>query len=636
MTLRIAQRKALVALLLVLLAAAAYEPVLRCGFVEYDDTDYVTENLKIQNGLTPSSITWAFTTGHAANWHPLAWLSHMLDVQVYGLHPAGHHVTNVVFHALNTLLLFLLLMRMTGACWRAAVVAALFALHPTHVESVAWVSERKDVLSTFFGLLSLWAYAKYAGEKSSTVPGAPSLYLLALVMFALSLMSKPMLVTLPFLLLLLDFWPLARLRPPLLNPKSWMPLVLEKIPFFLLSGISSVVTFLVQRAGGATVSTTEFSPGARLANVLVAYVRYLGKLFWPADLAVFYPRPAQWPPWQVVGSALILLLITAFVLRFAPGRRYLPMGWFWFLGTLVPVIGLVQVGEQSMADRYAYIPSIGIFIAVVWGVSEFVSARKPLRFLMSAAAVCALAAGFAGTWRQAESWQTTETLFRQAVKATTDNPTAQEALASALSNAGNLDEAKQHILEALRLKPDFPEAIITYSVILSRQGDYAGARKQLGEVLRRGSRDPNAHFALAQACASSGDVTEAIRQYREGLRLKPENSDALNNLAWILATQADPTLRNGAEAVQLAQNACELTHHRRPMLIGTLAAAYAEAGRYSDAVATAQKARELALAEGKKELADKNQELLELYQAGKPYHEPAQPAAVTSPAPAAP
>lgn len=631
MTLRTAQKKVLLALLLGLLAATAYLPASRCGFVDYDDTDYVTENLKIQDGLTLPGVTWAFSTGHAANWHPLTWLSHMLDVQFYDLSPMGHHLTSLAFHAVNSALLFLLLMQFTGALWRSAFVAALFALHPTHVESVAWVSERKDVLSTFFALLSLWAYAKYAEKKARSTPHAWRFYLLALALFVLGLMSKPMLVTLPFLFLLLDFWPLGRLQSSLFKPKAVAPLLVEKTPFFLLAAISSVATFLVQHAGGATVSTTQFSLGGRVSNVLVSYVRYLGKLFWPDNLAVFYPRPAEWPWWQVGGSAAILVLITGFVLRFALTRGYLAVGWFWFLGTLVPVIGLVQVGEQAMADRYAYIPSIGIFIAVVWGIEEVVRPYKPLKLIVTAGAICALAAFFLGTWQQIRHWETTETLFRHAVLVTTDNPTAEEALASALSNAGKLDDAEHHSLNALRAKPDFPEAIITYAVVLARQGRLAEARAQLTDVLRRGSKDANVHFALAQAYASSGDIAQAIQQYQAGLRLKPENADALNNLAWIRAANADPTFRNGEDAVQLAQKACELTRYRRPIMLGTLAAAYAEAGRFPDAVAMAQKAHDLCLAKGQKELADKNQELLQSYEAGKPYHEAAQTNALPLP-----
>jgi tetratricopeptide (TPR) repeat protein len=359
-----------------------------------------------------------------------------------------------------------------------------------------------------------------------------------------------------------------------------------------------------------------------VANVLVSYVRYLGKLVWPADLAVFYPRPAHWPAWQVAGSALVLVLLTLLAARLLARARYVPVGWCWFVGTLVPVIGLVQVGEQAMADRYTYLPSIGFFILIAWGAEEFARRNKLLERLTTAAALCALAALLGATRTQTRCWQNTETLFRQAVAATRDNPTAQEALGSTLSETGNLPEAERHCLEALRLRPDFTEAEIAYATILARQGRFAEARPRLAEVLRRNPRDANDHFSLAQALNLIGDTIQAIAQYREGLRLKPDHSDALNNLAWIRAAHANPAFRDGEEAVRLAQRACELTRYQRPIMIGTLAAAYAEAGRFDEAIATAQKARALAAASGEKALADKNQRLLELYQAHQPYHEP--------------
>ncbi len=632
MTPGIAQKKLLVVLLLCALTAIAYWPLARSGFVDYDDTDYVTENLKIQDGLTASGVAWAFTTSHAANWHPVTWLSHMLDIQVYDLHPLGHHLTSLAFHVLNSALLFLLLSLMTGAFWRSAFVAALFALHPAHVESVAWVAERKDVLSTFFGLLAIWSYARYA---MATPPASRKklFYVLSLLLFALGLMSKPMLVTLPFVLLLLDFWPLGRIHTPPISSKTLAPLLIEKIPFLLLTVASSIVTFLVQHAGGATVSTAQLPLAARGANVLVSYIRYLGELFWPTNLAVFYPRPTEWPVWQIAGSASLLAVLTALALRAALSRRYLTVGWFWFLGTLVPVIGLVQVGDQSIADRYTYIPSIGIFIAGAWGAEEIARRHASFKVPFSAGAICVLAGFLFLTQRQAQVWTSTETLFRHAVEVTADNFMAEEALASALSNEGKLDEAGQHCLAALQIRPDFPEATTTYAVVLTRQGRATEALARLGELLRRNPQDASAHFALAQACAIAGDVPEAIKQYYAGLHLTPENADALNNLAWIRAANANPAFRDGREAVQLAQKACELTRYRRPIFIGTLAAAYAEAGRYQDAVNAAQKARDLFLAEGKQDSADQNAGLMALYQKGSAYHEPPSTNSIAPPPP---
>ena len=666
-----ALQKLLLGLLLCFTALLAYWPAARCGFVNFDDTDYVTENFQVQTGLTLKGLAWAFRTGHAANWHPLTWLSHMLDAQLYGLQPAGHHLTSLCLHLANTVLLFLLFNRMTGALWRSALVAALFALHPTHVESVAWVSERKDVLSGFFFMLTLLAYARYAeksvvsdqlsviSNQSSVVRSreeggkgqetesslthhapritlhAPRPYLLSLTFFALGLMSKPMLVTLPFVLLLLDYWPLQRsqsasrsLKPPArkFHPSSFIfhPLLLEKLPFFLLSALSSAVTYAVQHAGGATVSTAELSLPGRVANVLVSYVRYLGKLVWPADLTVFYPRPAQWPAWQVAGSALVLALLTLLAARLLSRARYVPVGWCWFLGTLVPVIGLVQVGEQAMADRYTYLPSIGLFILIAWGTEEIARRSHRLKLLTWAGALCALAALLVATRAQTRHWQNTETLFRQAVAVTKDNPMAQEVLGSALSETGNLPEAEFHCLEALRLRPDFPDAEIAYAAILARQGKFAAARTRLAAVLRKHPREASAYFSLAQAFNLSGDTAQAINQYREGLHLQLDHPDALNNLAWIRAAHSNPAFRNGGEAVQLAQRACELTRYQRPIMVGTLAAAYAEAGRFDEAIATAQKACALARTTGQEDLAVKNQKLLDLYQAHQPYHEPAE------------
>ncbi len=642
----LAQHKLLFSLLLGLLLLLAYWPATRCGFVDFDDSDYVTDNPQVQAGLTWGGVAWAFRTSHASNWHPLTWLSHMLDAQLYDLRPAGHHLTNLLFHLANTLLLFLLFNRMTGAPGRSAFVAALFALHPLHVESVAWVSERKDVLSTFFLMLTLLAYARYVECEMRNAkcgimqPGAGTTqyvsrftfhvsryYLLSLLFFALGLLSKPMLVTLPCVLLLLDYWPLCRFEfnPQRPRLKPVVPLLVEKLPFFLLSGLSSVITFVVQHGGGATVSIAELPMTGRFANVLVAYVRYMGKLLWPGDLAVFYPRPEQWPIWQVVGSALILVLLTLLALRLLSGARYVAVGWFWFVGTLVPVIGLVQVGEQAIADRYTYIPYIGLFLVIAWG-GEALARRAGLpRILVGSAAALGLGILAVLTRQQAAYWQTTETLFRRTLAVTTDNPMARETLANALLQAGKLDEAAQHCLEALRLRPDFTEAQTTWATILARQGRLAEARDRLAAVLQKNPGDANAHFSLAQALAHNGDTAEAIHHYREGLKSKPDNTTALNNLAWIRAAHADPAFRNGDEAIQLAQRACDLTRYQRPIMVGTLAAAYAEAGRFQEAVTTAEQARDLALAAGQKEVAEKNQQLLERYQARQPYHEPAAP-----------
>ena len=701
------QEKLLFCLFLGLLTGFAWWPVARCGFVALDDSTYVTGNAQVQGGLTLEGLGWAFRTAHSANWHPLTWLSHMLDVQLYGLQPAGHHLTNLVLHLAATLLLFLLFSQMTGALWRSALVAALFALHPLHVESVAWVSERKDVLSALFFMLTLWAYGRYArksesldpkaeirGNGSQSTMAAPNselrasiFYLLSLLCFALGLMSKPMLVTVPFILLLLDYWPLGRFTvhgpqstvhgpqsivhssspesgatPHALARKSQIVyrisqlLLREKLPFFLLAAISSAVTYAVQHSGGAVMSTVELPLSGRMANALVSYARYAAGTFWPVNLACFYPRPEHWPAWQVAGAALLLVAITGLVLWRLSSHRYMATGWFWFLGTLVPVIGLVQVGEQARADRYTYIPSIGLFVLVAWGLGDLASRWPRLKPWLAAASALALTALVAVSRGQIPYWQNSEALFRHALAVTRDNQWVHCLLADTLADAGNFDEAEVHCREALRLKPGFPEVEILHARILVRGKKHDQAIAVLSQVVQQNPADPVAHytlgsvfsqkgdlsrasehyrraldlkpayaearFHLASLLAQQGDVPGAIEEYRQGLRWQPDDPEALNNLAWIRAANANAALRNGNEAVQLARRACELTRYQNPMLAGTLAAAYAEAGRFDEAVATAQKARDQALASDRKELADRNQELLELYRSRQAYHEP--------------
>jgi Flp pilus assembly protein TadD len=653
MKLELRQKRLLLCLLLGLLSLLAYWPVAHCEFVGIDDPAYITENPKVQAGLTLDGVAWALRTGHAGNWHPVAWLSHMLDAQLYGLQPAGHHLTSLCFHLANTLLLFLLFNRMTGALWRSALVAGLFALHPLHVESVAWVSERKDVLSAFFGFLSLLAYVRYAAVPSQGIGDmrqemgdrgldagagftqhatrntqyASLFYLLSLSCFALGLLSKPMLVTLPFVLLLLDYWPLRRLSFPSLQLSTTplLRLVIEKLPFFLLSALSSAITYTVQHAGGAVMTTAELSLPGRIANVLVAYLSYLEKLIWPAGLAFFYPRPDQWPAWRVAGAVVVLVAISLLALRWVSGRRYLAVGWLWFLGTLVPVIGLVQVGEQAIADRYTYLPYIGLFVMAAWGAEELVRRSSALKTLIVSAAVAALAALLLVTLHQVPYWRTSEVLFRRALAVTQDNPTAQCLLGRALFKAGKLEEAEGHLLEALRLEPQDADLQLDCATVMAREGKFAEAVARFSEILRQRPGNADAHFALASIFAQQGDTGRAIDQYREGLKSRPDDPDALNNLAWIRAANSNAVFRNGAEAVQLARRACELTGNQKPMILGTLAAAYAEAGQFEPAVATAQKARDLALVSGQHELAAKNQRLLELYQSHQAYHEPVTP-----------
>ena len=517
--------------LLALVTLIAYWPVTAHKFVHLDDHQYLYENPHVTPGLTWSGVLWAFQSGYAGNWHPLTWISHMGDCQLYGLNPAGHHLTNLLFHLANTLLLFLLLQRMTGSLWTSAFVAAFFAWHPLHVESVAWASERKDVLSTFFFLLTLWAYVRYA-ELQRHVPAsnntqhatrntpppprtthhAPRYYLLSLFLFALGLMSKPMLVTLPFLLLLLDFWPLQRLRlpalqgsrskvqgpafdvpAPALTPHSstlW-PLLREKLPFFALALAASVVTYLVQRTSGAVSSFESLPFQSRVANALVVYVRYLSQTLCPAHLAAIYPYSRHLPVGSIIAAAVLLTGLSAFFLLRANRHPFLIVGWLWWLGTLVPTIGLVQVGSQSMADRYMYIPAIGLFLLIAWGLSALFDPWPHKRKFLAAAGVLALAGCLACTRSQLKYWQDSDTLFRHAIAVTTDNYIAYDGLGSALDALGKPDEALACFSESVRLKPHYSD------------GQYQSRHRPLAARPTRRSRPPS------------------HRRHRERSRLRP-------------------------------------------------------------------------------------------------------------------
>ncbi|MGD0259054.1 MAG: tetratricopeptide repeat protein [Verrucomicrobiota bacterium] len=986
------RRTILICGLLAVLALTAFWRVTHNDFIKLDDRQYVTENPHVQGGFTWENVKWAFQAGYASNWHPVTWLSHTLDVRIFGLRPGWHHLINLLLHTANAILLFLVLNRMTGAVCRSAVVAALFAVHPLHVESVAWVAERKDVLSTFFFILTLSAYARYAAGRRPGSEGSGRLgrngrlgeaslpsrlwYVATLGLFALGLMSKPMLATLPFVLLLLDFWPLGRSAEwgmrgaesgGSARGRGWAGLVAEKVPFFVLAAGSSVLTFLAQ-AKGHNVSI-GLPLGSRIANAIASYLKYLGKTVWPADLAVFYPHPDirypvshQWAGWKIALAALLLIAITVWALFRARRQPWFAVGWFWYLGTLVPVIGIIQVGGQALADRYTYIPLIGVFICLTWGAADSLASLRPggrdvspkgpfspapdgislgrlgeasllsgAQVLLAAAGILAVTGCVLATQRQVKYWRNNLTLFEHALSVTANNAVAHYNIGTELEDQGNYDaavahfrtaleydpsyadahcslgfalhalgkvddaleqyqaairlkpwhaqartslgailwmrgqreaafeqyaealrlkpdlaqahynlgialtalgrfpEATTHLAEAVRLKPDYPEARTRLSQALFKQGNLAEAeaamrevvrlyptnaeaRVNLGDLLRLLGRRDEAlgryaealrlqpdyavahydigtilleqgkpaeaatHFAeatrqkpdgalafegLGRALALQGKFAQAAPQFREAVRLcptnaeiqvnlgdalmltgqsneaaasfaaalrlepdlaernvkqgkaladqgqldaalgrfmtaaclKPEDADAhenlglcfarlgkpdeaaahfeevvrlrpnaqayyelgrvqltqaktreaaasyqeavklgpnwpaaLNNLAWILATASDPQLRDGAEAIKLATRACTLTEFKEAVLVGTLAAAYAESGQFQEAVLTAERARELAASAGKKELAEKNRQLVELYRSGKPYHETLSPA----------
>ena len=550
-----AKQETLLSLLLFVVVVIVFLPALRNGFVHYDDPLYVTANAQVQKGLTWDGILWAFHSTVAANWHPLTMLSHMLDCQLFGLKPWGHHATSVLLHAANSALLFLLLRRMTGSTWRSLFVAALFGLHPLRVESVAWIAERKDVLSTFFGLLSLLAYVAYAKEKAEKKYSVFSVqcsvsrrwYCAALAFFALGLMSKPMLVTWPFLMLLLDYWPLGRsgecgVRSAELDGGGFRPagrgrLVWEKIPFFGLAAAASVITFLVQKQGGAVETMARLPLAARVENALVAYGRYLGKFFWPENLSVVYLYPARWPVLEICLFALLLLGISILVVILRRKRPWLITGWFWFAGTLVPVIGLVQVGERLMADRYTYVPLIGIAVIVAWSGQELTQwwrSTVAIRAGLAAAVIvpCALL-----TRRQISYWHDGESLFRHAIAATEDNYVAHLSLGLALVSQGRFDEAISHYREALRLRPDFTRVPGHLAVALANQGKLDEALIQFQEAARREPGAAPAHYNLGSALFKKGRLDEAINQFREALRLNPDYPEAHCNLGAALGTQ---------------------------------------------------------------------------------------------------
>jgi protein O-mannosyl-transferase len=632
------------AVLLALVTVALYWPAASHDFVNYDDDLYVTDNPQVMCGLTWESLKWAWLNPVAANWHPVTVLSHMTDCQVFGLKPWGHHLTNVLLHAFTAALVFALLQQATGARWRSLFVAALFAVHPLRVESVAWVAERKDVLSGCFGLLALIFYTRYAqrsvisnqrpatGSQSPKVAGPNSgprtrdhrllindhrllFYLLSLFCFALGLMSKPMLVTWPFVMLLLDYWPLGRMqdvapadtqhpssvavlrsvdtttstdhvsrftfRAP---PGTLMRLVTEKIPFFVLAALASVMTFVVQQHGGAMKGVENLPLSIRCGNALISYGRYLGKLFWPADLAVFYWHPGHWPPGKVLLTGGMILGLS--VLLWLQRRRFpaLLVGWLWFLGTLVPVIGLVQVGKQAMADRYTYLPSLGVLILAIWGAHELTRRWRHSAMALSAAGCAAFFLCFALTRQQIGYWTDSETLFRHALAVTGSNYVVQKFLGDALDKKGQLDEAISHYQEALRLKPDDALVYNNLGVAFDKKGLGEDAIRQYREIIRLEPDRPFPHYNLGNALLRKGLIDEAIEQYQEALRLKPDYADAHNNLGNALGSkgQTEAAIEHYRQAIRLKPED-GITHNN-------LAAALDKLGQTKEAIIQYQEA----------------------------------------------
>jgi Tfp pilus assembly protein PilF len=525
-----------IALGLVAVTFTVYAQVANHQFIILDDNRYIRENPMVNHGLTLTGIAWAFTTFHAANWHPLTWLSHMLDSQIFGLNAGGHLLVNALIHASNTLLLFLFLRRVTGAKWQSAIVAALFALHPLHVESVAWAAERKDTLSTFFGLLSLVAYARYVETPSW------KRYTLVAVALTLGLMAKPMLVTWPFVLLLLDYWPLRRFQwQRATGPKGFVralaPLVREKLPLFCLAAASMVITFIAQSHGGAVRTFVQVPVSLRLSNAVVSCAKYLFRTVWPWDLAVYYPFSRTGVPlWELVCAIVLLTVITVFVLRQARERPYLLMGWLWFVGTLIPVIGLVEVGGAAMADRYYYVPSIGLFIALVFGLSDLAHAFRIDRVIMGTLTVVALSILACLTAVQIGRWRNSETLFQYTSSLIPDNRMIENNLGTILGESGKYDQAAAHFAKALRTEPDFLEVIgdadirENLGLLMAHEGRLPEAVEQLNEALRLNPNSAEAHTTLGVVLLRSGKAEDSIPHFLAALRLKPDWALARDNL----------------------------------------------------------------------------------------------------------
>lgn len=818
----------LIIIAIIIATLAAYWPMRSNGFVEFDDAVYITNNPNITGGITPQSFTWAFTKSYASNWHPLTWLSHMLDYRLFGLNPLGHHLVGLLIHILNALLLFWIMYALTGSIWPGAFVAAVFALHPLQVESVAWAAERKNLLGGLFWLLTMAAYIRYAKR-----PGLGR-YILVFIVFALAIMAKPMVVTLPFALLLLDYWPLERLKlghsadTPALNEtnqqkKSVLWLITEKIPMLALSAFSCVMTIIAQKSEGSVIALERIPLNYRIANVFTSYIRYIGKLFWPNRLPIYYSDPnVNLLDFKVIACAVLLILITAISVYTARRRKYVIVGWLWYIGTLVPMIGLVQVGLQAMANRYMYISILGLLIIIAWLVKDIVVKWPRLKIVVIILAAAALTSSVIITYNQVKHWKNAITLFGYALEVTNDNALAENNYGCALSEAGRFDEAELHFKKAIQILPTFadtydnlgkiylkqrkPEQALDYfnevlkynnnsaeahfklavalgmqnkyneaikhlrkaleinpslpeihntlgmalvavgktdeavsqfeqdlkqnensieaqynmavalgiqnkyseaikhlDIVLKLNPDYADARNRMALALLASGRPGEAvthlyrllqqsgdsaeiHFKLAMAFSmlkqydeaikhfiqvlgldpnypevhnkmglallGAGRTNEAVTQLTEALQtsknpsevyynlgtaysllkkhdlaiqnltkaveLNPNNISALNNLAWALATIGDEFIKD-PKAIDYARHACEITGYSQPNLLDTLAASYAAAGRFDQAVKTAQKAIDLAKIEGQNELAGEIQQRLELYKAGKPY-----------------
>jgi Flp pilus assembly protein TadD len=652
-------------LVLALISLAVFGQTIRYNFVNFDDDLYVYDSRAIKAGLTTKGIAAAFTTPHARNWHPLTTISHMLDCQLYGLNAGRHHATNMLLHTFAVLLLFRVLQQMTSSIWKSSLVAALFAVHPLHVESVAWVSERKDVLSAVFFFLMLSAYTSYARGPSV------GRYLLVAGLFGAGLMSKAMLVTAPVILLLLDYWPLRRTAGRKTKSKHRTValsghtspvsrLILEKVPFFVLAAGACVVTFVVQKRAVGAIPPLPLP--WRVENAVVSYLIYVWQTLWPTRLAVFYPHPNDTlTVWEVILASGLLVTITLTAILFRSKRPYLFTGWLWYLVMLVPVIGLVQVGEQGHADRYTYLPHVGLFLLMVWGVADVIQPHRSIWRFAAVTAPVIIVALAATAYIQTSYWRNSESLWTHALAVTSNNDFAHNNLgylcidsgnlneaishfeaaamirhnkthkhynvgsafvemnlADALARKGESDEAMVHYQESIRLEPNYADAYYNRGNLLLAKGNIDDAIADWEKTLQLQPNDADAHTCLGNALLRKGSLNEAIAHYQTALALAPDDPHSRNNLAWILATSSDDKIRDGGKAVEFAQQAVAISGGREPQFIRTLAAAYAESGRFSESIAAAQQAAMIANMQGKRRLANNLEKDLLLYRAYLP------------------
>jgi len=665
---------------LLLAVVAVFGQTIGFDFVNFDDNLYVYDNPNLAKGLSVEGVAWAFSATEANNWHPLTWLSLLLDYSLFGRNAWGYHLMNVLLHAANAILLFLVLRRMTGEFWPSLLAAAVFAVHPLRVESVAWVSERKDVLAGLFFMLTLWAYAGYARRpfsdrglsqfsrrdsrpvektldrrENGTVPLAPRegdrsmfsakgffakyvfrpkngpvptihwlRYSAVAVLFALGLMAKPMLVTLPFVLLLLDFWPLGRFSGSL----SLRRLLLEKLPLFMLSAVSCWVTYTTQ--GDALKPLEHYAPAIRIGNALVSYASYIGQTFYPAGLAAYYPHPrAELSMMKAILAALFLAGITGAAVFQRRRRPWLFVGWFWYVGMLVPVIGLVQVGHQAMADRYTYLPQIGLLIVLFWAVRRAVELHPRWTWVTGAVAAPAVVACMICSWRQTTYWADGEALWNRVLACTSENAVAHNNLGVCLRSKGRDNEAMEHYQKALDLNPYYAEAYQNIGNILAESGLLGEAVVRYNAALAISPRSVGVRCHLGAALAAQGRYEDAIRQWSEVIGVQPDKVAVLKRLAWTLATCPDDSVRDGPRAAALAERAVRLTDGRDARALDVLAAAYAESGRFREAVDAAHKALLAAASCGKDSgEAEAVRNRLELYRAGSAYRAPGPPGVV--------